>query len=279
VAKQDAECVIATIVPTAALLALRNRGKVLLFAQDDNETAYDSWLLRRIMHLFYVLAFSLLRVPTVTVSQFLADSFMTRFAGRCRVVNNGVDTTTFYPDPSPELLAAKGGRKALLLYSRRDPRKGFASAQEVAARLHGRDDSLEIWTVGEEPLAGALPARHHHFGNVDEERLRSIMSSADAFLYPSYSEGFPLMVVEAFACKCPVVTTTAIPFARNNENALVSDPGDVNSLTDQVLLIFTDKSMAEKIVEAAYGFALANRLSASSAQFAQEVEMFGHERA
>ena len=270
--RQQADCVIASIVPTALLLFFRNRGRVLHFAQDDNETVYRSHLLRFLMRSLYFWAFSVFRIPTIAVSQTLADVFEARFSADCRVVGNGVDTGVFFPLPSVELIAAKEERKAILVLSRNDHRKGFDLARQVVALVAASvQTSFEVWTVGEKVEWGVGFPRHRDFGNVTENALREIMSSADVFLYPSRSEGFGLMVLEAFACHCPVLTSTAISFARDNDNALVAPVSDVESLADRLERLLVDEPLARRIADAGYLFAQRYRLNDSQMLFESEI--------
>ena len=273
--KQRADCIIASIVPTAVFLSLRNRCRVVHFAQDDNETAYSSPLLRYAMNFLYLLSFSLLSIPTITVSPDLAATFKKKYGVNCRVVSNGVDTGVFFPSPSADLLAIKGGRKSILLLSRNDPRKGFDIARQVVAQLARISRvPFEVWTVGEEMIWSDFPGIHRHFGFLHEGELRSLMSSADVFFYPSRHEGFGLMVLEAFASACPVVTSAAVTYARNNENALVSGIEDVDSLTGQVMKILEDEQLAKKIATGGYRFAQENLLAESSVRFENEISLF-----
>jgi glycosyltransferase involved in cell wall biosynthesis len=44
-------------------------------------------------------------------------------------------------------------------------------------------------------------------GKVDHDRVLHLLRNADVFCFPTSSEGFPKVVVEALACGLPVVTT------------------------------------------------------------------------
>lgn len=51
--------------------------------------------------------------------------------------------------------------------------------------------------------------RDIHFpGWIDQQDLPAIYSLADLFLYPSFSEAFPIPITEALACGTPIITST-----------------------------------------------------------------------
>lgn len=264
--REAADVVVADIIPMALFLSLRNK-RVLYFAQDYNENSYPAALQKLFIRLLYVLGLRWLRIPVVAVSQELGALFRERFGCTGKVIQNGVDLKTFYRDPAPELVAAKGEGKAVLFFSRRDYRKGFDLALATVARLARQLPGLTVWTVGEELEEGEVPCARRDFGYVRESELRRIMSSADLFLYPSRSEGFPLMVLEAFACGCPVVTTEAIVYARDNDNALVARIGDPDALAERVLRLLGDEALAHELADNAGRFVVDYSLPNSAREF------------
>jgi glycosyltransferase involved in cell wall biosynthesis len=266
--KIDADLVIADIIPMACLLYMRSRRKVVYFAQDYDESYYSDTFAKGFVRSLYYLGLTLFQIQTISVSFPLANLLRDRFSAKAIVVENGVDTKIFYPDPDSGLIAAKGDRRAVLLFSRNDRRKGFDIAKAVVSRLiEARAGSLEVWTVGE-PCSGIFSdSIHRDFGYVGENRLRKIMSSADMFLYPSRHEGFPLMVIEAFRCCCPTVTTRAVPYAVNKVNALVSDIEDVNSLAADCSLLLSDKVLKDHIVQQGFQYASGLSLSVVTGNF------------
>lgn len=264
----ETDIVIADIIAMALFLSVKNKKRVIYFAQDYNENSYTTFVQKIIIRLMYAICLSCIKVPVVSVSDELAQLFKHRFGSRPRVVYNGVDLSTFYFDPSEDLLREKGNRKTVLLFSRRDSRKGFDLALSTVAKLvNTYFPALIVWTVGEHLNDGEVPCHRHDFGYVGETELRQIMSSADLFLYPSRNEGFPLMVLEAFACKCPVVTTEAVPYAIDGDNALVARIEDVNSLTAKGVQILTDHKIACELTERAYKFVVNYSLKTYAEKF------------
>jgi glycosyltransferase involved in cell wall biosynthesis len=239
--RKDADVVLASIIPMACFLFPRSRRRVVYFAQDYDESYYISPILKLLVRTFYYVGLRLFRIPTISVSHPLADLLRVRFRSWVDVVENGVDTKVFFPDPEPELIASKGERKAVLLLSRSDRRKGFDIAQDVINWLSkSHPDIFEVWTVGE-PCKGLFPGVvHRDFGYIGEGKLRRVMSSADIFFYPTRHEGLPLMPLEALACSCPVVTTTAVPYGHNEPSIIVTEIGDVDSMC-RILKDFMEK--------------------------------------
>lgn len=258
--KNDSDLIIADIIPMACFLYLSNNKKVVYFAQDYDESYYKSSLLKTLIRFFYFVGLKLLSMPTIAVSYPLADVLKKKFNANVLVAENGVDTKVFYVDPDLELVGMKQNRKAILLLSRSDQRKGFDTAQKVIKIISKNySDLFEVWTVGEKCTGLFGDVIHHDFGYVDENTLRKIMSSADIFLYPTRHEGFGLMPLEAMACACTVVTTEAVPFVINGDNALVSMIDDSEDLIKNLKLLFDDKLLSNQLIES--GKKLANKFT------------------
>ncbi len=266
--KRSPGIVIADIIPLAVSLYFRNRKNVVYFAQDYNETQYKNPLLKFFIRFLYYVGLSIFKIPTIAVSHEIGHILFEKFNAHVSVVPNGVDTSNFYREPSEALQAERNGRKAILILSRGDRRKGFDIAQRVINKLISSCDiPFEVWTIGETAEGKLSGVIHRDFGYVQEAELRAILSSANLLLYPSRSEGFPLLVMEAFACKCPVVTTEAVSYAMHEVNAMVSKVEDVNSLSDQIARLLVFQDAADNIIENAYTYALTHRLDIARVQF------------
>lgn len=73
--------------------------------------------------------------------------------------------------------------------------------------------------------------RIHFTGYVNDDQLRLLYCAADAFLFPSFYEGFGIPILEAMACGCPVACsrTSAMPEVADGA-AIFFDPhqpGDI----------------------------------------------------
>lgn len=271
--RRDADVVLAPIIPMACFLYPRCRKRVVYFAQDYSESYYTSSVLSALVRLFNYAGLRVFRIPVIAVSNHLADLLRNRYQAQVEVAENGVDTEVFFPDPDDELFTAKGCRKALLLLSRNDPGKGFDIAQSIVNRLSAETSGVfEVWTVGERCAGIFKGIVHRDFGYVTEERLRKIMSSADVFLYPTRHEGFGLMPLEAFACRCPVVTTEAVVFASHLDNSLVAPIGDFEQLCNYTRQALTGFAAIDVMTQ--HGLHTVEKLSLklTLAQFASILE-------
>jgi glycosyltransferase involved in cell wall biosynthesis len=270
--KFNADIVVADIIPVACLVAVRNRSKTVYFAQDYDESYYTSRGMRTFIYLLYYFGLNLLKIKTIAVAQHLADRFYRQFGSKSYVVENGVDSAVFFPRPDYKLLSVKGTRKAFLVLSRNDFRKGFDIAVKVIQELPVEIASaIEVWIVGDTCKdVGGIVCRH--FGYVCEVRLSQLMSSADIFLYPSRHEGLPLMPLETMACGCPVVTTTAVPYAVHEVNAMVAPIENTLLLYDFTLTVLQDKMLRDRLINE--GLELANRYTIDEATQKFEKTLF-----
>lgn len=91
-------------------------------------------------------------------------------------------------------------------------------------------------------------------GQVKDEVFRN----ASIFCLPSYAEGFPMAVLDAWAYGLPVITTPVggIPdVAIDGENMLLFMPGDVNALATQMDRMIGDTVLRNKIATESFKFA------------------------
>jgi len=83
-------------------------------------------------------------------------------------------------------------------------------------------------------------------GRVSDSELKSTLNWADIFLNTTNVDNQPVSVLEAMACGCPVVSTNpgGIPdIVTHKENGMLSDPGDIDAMAANIMLLFNDREL------------------------------------
>jgi glycosyltransferase involved in cell wall biosynthesis len=146
-------------------------------------------------------------------------------------VPNGVDLRLFDALPPRDALEQEHpelrGKFVLLFFGRVHVKKGLDMLAEALGALcpafpalhllvAGKDDGA--WTPFRQRLSGlGMEDRVTYLGHVGGEQARRAWAAADAFVLPSYSEGFSMAILEALACSLPCVITKACHFPELGE--------------------------------------------------------------
>jgi len=85
-------------------------------------------------------------------------------------------------------------------------------------------------------------------GNIGDEKLRLLYSSADVFVFPSFYEGFGIPPLEAMACGLPVVCSnaTSLPEVVGDAGRL-HNPKDADGFAASIIKILTDANFASEL--------------------------------
>jgi glycosyltransferase involved in cell wall biosynthesis len=98
-------------------------------------------------------------------------------------------------------------------------------------------------------LVRAGRVRQHRW--LDQAQLREkVFPAADAFVMPTYAEGFGFTNVEAMSFGLPVITSNVGPAAEivtENASGFLIEPGDVDALADAMLRIGRDATLAARM--------------------------------
>lgn len=138
-------------------------------------------------------AASRVMVPTPTVK---ADLEAWGF-GNVVLWTRGVDLEIFRPGPRDRLKT----KPPIFVYVGR-----VAVEKNVEAFL-ALDLPGSKWVVGEGPAMGALKARYpeaSYLGVLQQRELAEVYAAADVFVFPSRTDTFGLVLLEAMACGTPV---------------------------------------------------------------------------
>ncbi len=158
---------------------------------------------------------------------------------KIHVVRCGLDEafhdTVAASDPSGDRLVCVG---------RLCEQKGQLLLIAAAAELARRGRNFQLVLAGDGELRGQIEALITHHGLGDKVRITGWISSAQvrdeilasrAMVLPSFAEGLPVVIMEAFALRRPVISTyvAGIPeLVRPGENGWLVPAGDVEELSD-----------------------------------------------
>lgn len=130
--------------------------------------------------------------------------------------------------------------------------KGVFELAEAARELDGISLSF-VGKCPEDTKSDLLRvnSKINFIGEVTHERVIEQMLSSDLFVLPSYTEGFPNVILESMACECAIVGTSvgAIPEMLNiNSTApcgLVVPPRDSLSLRNALETLLNDSQLRD----------------------------------
>lgn len=141
----------------------------------------------------------------ITIAGWLRDTMRDLYGDPdVPVVHNSVDQSQFHAPPRERQRVPTIG----FMYSR-IPFKASDLALEALKIARREVPDLRVVCFGH-PTARPgreLPDNTVYFQTPPQERLREIYAMCDGWLMPSHSEGFALPVLEAMACRTPVIST------------------------------------------------------------------------
>ncbi|MDD3006436.1 MAG: glycosyltransferase family 1 protein [Candidatus Pacebacteria bacterium] len=85
-------------------------------------------------------------------------------------------------------------------------------------------------------------------GFIDQTELPVFYNAADAFVIPSFYEGFGLIGLEAMSCGTPVISSdrTSLPEVLG-KGAIYFDPDRPEKIAEKICLVFTDKNLYNEL--------------------------------
>ncbi|MBB3177622.1 glycosyltransferase family 4 protein [Variovorax sp. Sphag1AA] len=178
-------------------------------------------------------------------------------AARTTVVEPGTE-------PAPLATGSGSGELHLLSVANVSPRKGHALLIDALAGLRDRRWVLHCvgsLTMDAECTASLVAAIDRHglrdrvmlHGEQDEPALRAFYERADAFVLPSFHEGYGMALAEALAHGLPVISTTAgaIPDTVPADAGVLVPPGDEAALRAALQRLMDDAGWRAQLASGA----------------------------
>jgi autotransporter strand-loop-strand O-heptosyltransferase len=138
---------------------------------------------------------------------------------KIKVVPEGVNVHTFYPNPQVKHKLTSDGRFKFFLAGRWDYRKSIKEIIETFLKTFDKDEPVDLIISVDNPFSGdgmkTTEERLKHYG-LDDERIKilhfpsrteyiDILKSCDSFVSCARSEGWNLPLIEAMACGIPSI--------------------------------------------------------------------------
>lgn len=172
----------------------------------------------------------------IPVSQWLADLARDKYNDPdVSLVPPSVDTEKFSSEPRGKQSVPTVG-----MYYATTPWKGSDIALEAFSLAAAKIPNLHLVAFGsDEPAPPNLPPGAEYNGRPTQEEIKEFYTKCDAWLFSSRSEGFGLPILEAMACRTPVIATpagAAPQLLASGGGILVKpeDPADMASAIEQI---------------------------------------------
>lgn len=226
----DADVVVATWWTTAERVAnlSPSKGAKVYFMQDygapnqELDKIVPTWLLP--LHM-------------VTISKWLVE-LIHQQCGEIPIdlVPNSVDLNLFKSD-----LRSKNNQPTVGLIYRTLGTKGIDIALKAVEIAQQQVPELQLLMFGNSKLDKTLkpPANTNYYFQLTDEQIVNIYNSCDAWLFPSILEGFGLPILEAMACRTPVIGTPAgaAPELLSQGGGILVKPEDSEDMAKAIIEI------------------------------------------
>ena len=142
------------------------------------------------------------------------------------------------------------------------PHKDYYTWVETAEILVKKQFPAKFVIMGDGPLMNEMKLyvqsknlSQHIFFNGFEKNILPLLNELDLFLITSTTEGLGTSILDAFACKIPVVATQAggIPeLVQHQKTGLSSPIKNANDLADNVQLLLSDTELKNELKQQAF---------------------------
>lgn len=202
----------------------------------------------------------------ITPSNFVKEEIVTRFdinPTKIAVTLEAADGTflslikKINPPKAKKVLEKYGIKPPFLFYvGNAHPHKNIDGLIKAFGQLRQKYQYLQLVLSGKEDffwqrLKQEINEEDVIFtGFVNDNELIAFYKSAQAYIFPSFSEGFGIPLLEAMACGCPVVSSnkTALPEV-GGDAALYFDPYNQEDMVEKIIQILNNQKLRKSLIE------------------------------
>ena len=181
--------------------------------------------------------------------------------GKLKILPRGLDTELFHPGRRDsaffEKFGASNGELRLLYVGRISREKDLDVLADAYRRLRKEGLPVRLFVVGHGPyseaLAKSLPDAFFT-GYLRGTELATAYASADIFVFPSTTDTFGNVILEAQASGLPVVVSDSggpKELVAHNANGLITRSHNVEDFTDAIRALVTNQTLRERMANSA----------------------------
>lgn len=214
-----------------------------------------------------------LPIPKIVISVWLRDLIQSKFGQTpIAVVGNSVSTDEFYAPAR-----GKQAKPTVGTIYATDHNKGTDIILKAYDLALARLPDLQLRCMGTATVIPELPLPKgvdYHFG-VRDQKLRDVYASCDAWLFGSRQEGFGLPILEAMACRTPVIAAPggAAPELLSKNGGILVPREDPQAMADAIVKICSlPDAEWRALSDVALGTATSYTWSDASALFEKALE-------
>ncbi|MBW4710796.1 glycosyltransferase family 4 protein [Roseobacter sp. YSTF-M11] len=175
---------------------------------------------------------------------------------KIRIIHCGV-TPERYAQPAPALPERRADEIRLVFVGRLAPVKGLRVLLDAMHLLLPDLPQLHLVLVGDGPDRARLEETATPLGDavtftgyLSQDDVARAMQAADIFVLPSFAEGVPVVLMEAFASARPVIATQVAgvgELVEEGESGFLVPPGDVETLAARIRSLADDADLRQRM--------------------------------
>ena len=149
-------------------------------------------------------------------------------------------------------------KKQIIFAGRLSKEKGIMTLLESAKNLPQEINLLIVGNGPEEKTVLDYESSYdniHYLGYQPKEKTIPLIRGSILLIQPSFAEGISGTLLEAMACKIPIIATNVggnKELLGNNDAGVLIEPGDSKILLKKILELINDKNLRKKISVSAY---------------------------
>ena len=169
------------------------------------------------------------------------------------VTKNGIDEKLFCPLEKK----SNNGKKYIMFAGRIDREKGLFDLVDCGKDILSKKSDIDFIIAGKgrdlkklinKTKKAGIQDRFIFLGQVDKKNLVKLYQNATLFIFPSYHEGLPGVVLEAMSCGLPIIVTDVRgnrDLISHRENGIIIPPKEPKKIVEAINMLLEDENLRE----------------------------------